>query len=176
MKRDFLAGAWRLVIIVLVSAALLGGAYALTQPRIEEARRTADRERMGHVLEAHSYQGVQPSGGFVHTEIQEAFDALDAQGERIGQVYIVATKGYGGQVAFVIGVVEGRVTGIAVGDNGETPGVGSRALADEYLALYIGADLLAMQNQPVDALTGATITSDAVWRAVQVVAEQLGVG
>ena len=62
---------------------------------------------------------------------------------------------------------EGKVTGLAVESMQETRGLGAEALSDEnFLAQFLltGGDAEVGSN--VDALTGATVSSKAVTKAV----------
>lgn len=79
----------------------------------------------------------------------------------------VVTQGYGGEVETHVTLdAEGRVTAISVRDAQETDGIGAVLTADgsEYIAALIaGQDDL----DAVDAVTGATVTSDALKQAVE---------
>ena len=79
----------------------------------------------------------------------------------------VVTQGYGGEVETHVTLdAEGRVTAISVRDAQETDGIGAVLTADgsEYIAALIaGQDDL----DAVDAVTDATVTSDALKQAVQ---------
>ena len=62
---------------------------------------------------------------------------------------------------------EGKVTGLAVENMQETRGLGANALSDEnFLAQFLltGGDAEVGSN--IDALTGATVSSKAVTKAV----------
>ena len=106
-----------------------------------------------------------------------------------GFVIETVTYGYAGDITMLIGVNnEGYVTGLVVRDMKETYGLGANALTDhEFLAQFLngtgefavathGADAFSGatgeaadssgEAAEVDALTGATVTSKAVVRAV----------
>ena len=62
---------------------------------------------------------------------------------------------------------EGTVTGLVVRDLSETYGLGANALTDtEFLSQYLETSGEAEVGNNVDAITGATVTSKAVTRAV----------
>lgn len=96
-----------------------------------------------------------------------------AAGSWVGTVVVALSRGYDAAgVALMIGVAaDGRVTGIHVGDNKETPGLGTKVLDPsgpylaQYRALPPGGPLAF--GPGLDAVTGATISSRAVLRAVQ---------
>ena len=108
------------------------------------------------------------------TEFTE--EAYDGEDEAILAVYkgttgfVVNTVAYGyaGNIEMLVGVSkEGTVTGLVVRDLSETYGLGANALTDTtYLAQYLETAGDAEIGTNVDAITGATVTSKAVTRAV----------
>lgn len=107
----------------------------------------------------------------------------------IGFVVETSTYGYAGKITMLIGVNNaGKVTGLVVREAYETLGLGGNALTDhEFLAQFLnktgsfevaaaGADAFSGataeaapaegEATPVDAITGATVTSKAVIRCV----------
>ena len=84
--------------------------------------------------------------------------------------FVIESKAYGynGDITVMVGVdQEGQVTGLVVKDMQETRGLGAEALTDvPFLAQYLltGGDAEIGNN--VDALTGATVSSKAVTKAV----------
>ena len=106
-----------------------------------------------------------------------------------GYVIETVTYGYAGEITMYIGVNnEGKVTGLVVRDLSETFGLGAEALTDlEFLKQFLNAsgsfevvtaapdsfsaatsDVTESDGDSigVDALTGATVTSKAVVRAI----------
>ena len=78
-------------------------------------------------------------------------------------------KGLFGDIELTIGVnAEGKVDEIVVGANKETPGLGGAVLSEDFYSKYIGAD----SADGVDAMTGATITSNALKLAVSTALKQ----
>ena len=107
----------------------------------------------------------------------------------IGFVVETSTYGYAGEITMLVGVNNaGRVTGVVVQKAQETPGLGGKALTDHvFLSQFLnktgsfevaaaGADAFSGataeaapaegEATPVDAITGATVTSKAVVRCV----------
>ena len=107
----------------------------------------------------------------------------------IGFVVETVTYGYAGEITMLIGVNNaGKVTGLVVEEAHETFGLGGNALTDHvFLAQFLnktgsfevethGADAFSGatgeaapaegEATPVDAITGATVTSKAVVRCV----------
>ena len=77
-------------------------------------------------------------------------------------VYIATGKGIGGDVPVEVTIKDGKISDVTVGDNSETQGIGSKAI--EQLPEAIVA---AGGTEGVDAVSGATITSKAIFSAVE---------
>ncbi len=84
-------------------------------------------------------------------------------------VVFTAREGYGGPFRLVVGVDSGlRITGVRVLEHVETPGIGSfiGKPADAWMRSLAGA---GPAEVPVDAVAGATVTSEALVSAVEAV-------
>ena len=83
----------------------------------------------------------------------------------VGYCVEVQSHGFGGLLTAVVGVdTNGEVTGVAITDHRETEGMGTEALTEEYLSQYVGKSGTIRDggSNSVDAVSGATATSDAV--------------
>ena len=89
------------------------------------------------------------------TASAEAAAAADGTYEGTG-------KGIGGNVPVTVTVEGGKITAVEVGDNSETQGIGSKAI--EQLPAKI---VEAGGVEGVDAISGATVTSKAIFTAVE---------
>ena len=76
--------------------------------------------------------------------------------------YTAEGKGIGGKVPVTVTVKDGKVSEVKVGDNSETQGIGSKAI--EQLPAAI---VEAGGTEGVDAVSGATVTSKAIFTAVE---------
>lgn len=104
------------------------------------------------------------------------WEAYDGEDEAIQAVYkgetgfVIQTVAYGyaGNITMLVGVSnEGTVTGLVVRDLSETYGLGANALTDtEFLSQFLGTSGDAEVGNNIDAITGATVSSKAVTRAV----------
>ena len=113
---------------------------------------------------------VLPGSTSFETEAYEGEDAaIQAvyKGEN-GFVIQTSAYGYAGDIVMLVGVSnEGTVTGLVVRDMSETYGLGANALTDtEFLSQYLGTSGDAEVGNNIDAITGATVSSKAVTRAV----------
>ena len=97
----------------------------------------------------------EPAADSASTEAA-ASDATYTDGE-----YTAAGKGIGGDVPVTVTVKDGKVAEVTVGENSETQGIGSNAI--EQLPEAIVA---ANGTAGVDAVSGATVTSKAIFSAV----------
>ena len=76
--------------------------------------------------------------------------------------YTAEGKGIGGKVPVTVTVKDGKVAKVEVGENSETAGIGSKAI--EQLP---DAIVKANGTEGVDAVSGATVTSKAIFSAVE---------
>ena len=84
-----------------------------------------------------------------------------ASDENTDGFYTAEGKGIGGKVPVTVAIENGRITAVEVGDNSETQGIGSNAI--EQLPAKI---VEANGTEGVDAVSGATVTSKAIFTAV----------
>ena len=87
----------------------------------------------------------------------------------LAQDYSATEKGFGGDVYVELGLdAEGKIAEITIGDDkfAETPGLGARAQEDEFKNQFIGKSGKLELGTDIDAIAGATITSQAVVDAV----------
>lgn len=113
--------------------------------------------------------------------------------EKGGTVYLAdALKGYGGKISFALGVDQyGATTGISITSQSETAGLGARCEEEEFQKGFVdiidideSSELYAKEEpeintttdpegrernlrSKVQAITGATVTSRAITRAVK---------
>jgi len=102
-------------------------------------------------------------------------EALDESGNVIGYTFSTKSKGYGGDVSIMTGVkADGTINAIEVLDvSNETPGLGSNAKKDSFKEQFTGmSGVIGVSTaskkaaNSIDALTGATYTSNGVTNAV----------
>lgn len=162
-----------LFLICLIVAGLLGGTNALTKDPIEEqSQLKAQQARQTVLPQAKSFKQVELSD----TDAQ-CYAALNEDEQILGYTITTAAKGYGGDVQVMTGIdaAEGKITGVSILSQSETPGLGANAVKPEFTGQYKQAlpesGFNVIKNaQPkdgeIEAMTGATITSKAVTDAV----------
>ena len=176
--KSLLMPALIITIICLVSATILVGTYEITKPIIEannEKRADAARSQV------FSLAGSQGFSEISNEELIKDFEGRLPDGlikvyvanNNKGMVLTTEDKGFGGSILVITGIDnKGKITGIAITDHKETPGLGTKAMTVEFLDQYMGKIKIdsskdAKQDVAIDAVTGATVSSDAVYRAVE---------
>ena len=185
-KNDsYLKDAFILCAITLVLALILGGVYMMTKDPIDEAAEKGKQVAYQNVFPdnapieiaaddplTQAVLGFEPEDE--KTKITEAVKVTDGTGNEIGKAYIVSTKGYGGTITVSVGVNnEGTVTGIDIVSMNETAGLGANCTKDEFKSQFAGktGEITVTKSETaadneISAISGATITSDAVTKAV----------
>lgn len=173
-----------LLLIASIAAIVLGLSNGVTSPVIEDVEKEKSEEAREEVLpEAEEFQIVEledaPEG------ITEVYKGLIGD-EVIGFAIKTATVGYGGNVEVITGISsEGKITGMKVVGHEETPGLGANATNAEFQEQYEGKntnnEIVVVKTKPsneneVQAITGATITSDAVTKGVNFAIELFNIG
>ena len=109
------------------------------------------------------------STSFEWEEYEGEDEAIQAvyKGEN-GFVIQTSAYGYAGNIVMLVGVsYEGTVPGLVVRDLSETYGLGANALTyTKFLSQYLGTSGDAEVGNNIDAITGATVSSKSVTRAV----------
>lgn len=177
-----------LTAITVVSGLLLGLVYGITKEPIAKQQEKTQMEAYQEVFpDAESFEDYIDAGdetmrsvldenGFEAQEIDKMVKAIGADGSQLGFVVTVTTsEGYGGDIQFTMGVSEdGTLNGISILSIGETPGLGMKADTEEFKSQFVGknAEVLrytktgAAADDEIDALSGATITTNAMTNGV----------
>ena len=156
-----------LLLITAVVAGLLAFVNELTAGRIDELTRQKAEQAMREVLPAQDYT---PLDAALPQGVTEAYRAGDD-----GYVVRVAPNGFGGAIDMMVGVDPNRtVTGVSIISQSETASLGANCTREDFRAQFVGlAGGLAVTKDggPIDALTGATVTSRAVTKGVNLALE-----
>ena len=169
-----------LLAITVIAGLLLGVVYQVTKEPIAEQEAKAKQEACQEVFaDAASFGmiGVETMAveGYEQESIDEVMEAKDASGELLGYVITVTTKeGYGGDIQFSVGVrMDGTVNGISILAISETAGLGMRAdevlkpqFAGKQVEKFAYTKSGATADDQIDAISGATITTNAVTNGV----------
>lgn len=165
-----------LFVICAVSTVLLAVTNEITAPMIADlAAQTAAQTRQLVLEGAQSFseEKTVSLGNADYTY----YEGLSG-GSVVGYVFTTTSKGYGGDVEIMTGVSRGgEVTGVQTLTLNETAGLGMNAQKDSFRDQFKGksGQISVAKNNPgenkIQALTGATITSQAVTDAVNTALE-----
>ena len=102
----------------------------------------------------------------------EAAAAKQVLGDQEGVALKTQIKSYGGKLELMVGIAEdGRILGVTILSHSDTPGLGTQPMQPDYLAQYQGLTELTgshiNEDNQVDAVTGATISSNAIYLGIK---------
>ena len=181
----------KLVTITVIAGAALGAVYCITKAPIAAQKEKAQMEAYAAVfpeaadfteVEGFSQEaaaevlasGENPIAGHDDDEITSVVEAVDASGESLGYIFNVTTaEGYGGDISLTVGIqADGTVNGYSILSIKETAGLGMNAQNEEWASQFADKNVDAFtvvkdgsganDDAKIDAISGATITSEAV--------------
>ena len=178
-----------LLVITLFSGLILGVVYQITKEPIARAEEEAARAAYNEVFPAASEFEIVEEGkteelqnesqwveaGFEGVSVENVLSALDKDGTKLGYVLTVTShEGYGGDITFTMGIGnDGTLNGISILDISETAGLGMRAeevlkpqFSGKNVSAFAYTKTGAASDNQIDAISGATITTNAVTTAV----------
>lgn len=170
--KDYLLPALSLFSICLVCSVLLAFTNGATKEKIAERQKEAENKSIASaVRDAAAFSDALTISvddkDYIYYKAFKSDDSLAAY------VFITISKGYGGEVKVVTGIdSNGLCTGVVPIILNETPGLGMKAGGEGFLNQYIGKreKIGVKKNNPsendIEAISGATITSNAVTDAV----------
>lgn len=185
--KELLKNTLILLIITVAAGGILGFVYDNTKDII--AQREADAKKAAYrdvfdsaddfeIIELIVDENVREAmneAGFEKEEITELIEAVDASGNSLGYVFtIVSHEGYGGDITFTLGVSnDGTVNGISILSISETAGLGMEAekvlkpqFDNKQVTGFVYTKTGAVNDNEIDAISGATITTNAVTNGV----------
>lgn len=184
--KNMLKDAAILFAITIIAGAMLGFVYDVTKAPIAEQEIKAKNEACQEVFaDAVEFETTESSedemtaviaqGGFAKASVNEVLKAKDATGNVLGYVITVTShEGYGGDIQFSMGLRnDGTLNGISILSISETAGLGMRAdevlkpqFIDKKVAAFTITKTGAVADEQIDAISSATITTNAVTNAV----------
>jgi electron transport complex protein RnfG len=157
-----------LMVICFCASLLLAFIYQLTQPVIESQRSQEELALLKEVLpSASKFKGVMR-----HDEVY--FEGTD-KGKIIGFVIRAASKGYAGDIKMLVGIdTDGKMKGVRILEHAETPGLGARITEIKsgekhpwFLEQFKDKRIQDLGFGNIDTITGATISSRAVFDGIK---------
>jgi len=176
-----------LALITLVAGFLLGTIYEITKEPIKKQQELAKQESYKAVFkDASDFESseadlteaaaILEENGYGKEAIEEVMEAVDENGETLGYVMSVITnEGYAGEIKIAMGIQnDGTVNGVDILKITETAGLGMKAAESEFKDQYSNKNVEkfvytksgAASDEEIDAISGATITTNAVTNAV----------
>lgn len=190
MKNKIIKDALALTLITLVAGVALGGVYEITKDPIAKQEAQAKAEAYEQVFtDAAAFEAVEMDDtltktirdqldqeGYKAQSIEEVMRAEDQSGETLGYAFTVVTsEGYGGDIQFSMGVQnDGTLNGITILSIGETAGLGMNADTPAFKDQFVGKQVEklqytkngATQDDEINAISGATVTTNAMTNGV----------
>lgn len=186
--KQMMKDAMILFLITLISGAALGLVYEVTKEPIAQQEQKAKNEAYQNVFEAaedfteltekayspDALTAFVKENGF-DASIDGVAQALSGDGSVLGYVITVTDhEGYGGDIQFTMGVADdGTLNGISLLSISETAGLGMRAgevlvpqFAGKQVEKFSYTKTGAASDDQIDAISGATITTNAVVNGV----------
>lgn len=152
-----------LLLITALAAASLGAVNAITKDLIAANKLLKTQQALEEVLPGAEGMTLIDQGNGIVQGVYAPSEASAVQGHAVQ----VAPNGFGGEIVMIVGIdAEGKVCGISVVSHAETPGLGAVAAAatpagEGFRGSFFGkGGTLTIDD--VDAMSGATITSQAV--------------
>lgn len=176
-----------LFVVCLVISGSLAYVNGITEEKIRMNTLAEQEEFRRQVLqEAEKFDEVKFEG--VSETVKSVYAGF-AGSNPVGFVVEVSPKGYGGAISMTVGInMEGDKIRVLVGNNNETPGLGSKATGGDFIAQFssitmeelAGNALVVVKQQPkasneVQAVSGATISSRAITAGVQAAVDAVGI-
>lgn len=176
-----------LTAITVVSGLLLGVVYNVTKEPIAQAQENTKQEAYRAVLadassfetldfDAESTLSLLTENGYTSDTITEVAEGKDNSGETIGYVISVqSSEAYDGTLDLSVGIAtDGTVKGVEMLSISETAGLGMKADEAEFKDQYKDKNVENFTvtktgedgDNMINAISGATITSNAVTNAV----------
>lgn len=186
--KQMMKDAMILFLITLISGAALGLVYEVTKEPIAQQEQKAKNEAYQNVFEAaedftelteeayssDALTAFVKENGF-DASIDGVAQALSGDGSVLGYIITVTDhEGYGGDIQFTMGVADdGTLNGISLLSISETAGLGMRAgevlvpqFAGKQVEKFSYTKTGAASDDQIDAISGATITTNAVVNGV----------
>lgn len=162
-----------LAIICVVVTLALSSTNLLTSGRIKALTIENQNKAMAKLIEADEYHELPAATSFGDI----TYNAAIKDGDTVGCIFVTEANGYGGTVSVMTAVdMEGKIIAIEIlAAADETPGLGQNVTKPDWYAQFAGLkdDITVIkggsahkENNEINAVTGATISSKAVTSAV----------
>jgi len=172
-----------LTVIGAVSGGILAGVFHVADPLIQANREKELKEAIFVVLpEAKDYKILEK--GIDKAKVI-VYQGLDADGRSVGLAFIADGGGFQGNIRIMVGLSVDylKLKGIKVLEQNETPGLGNRIKEPAFEGQFKGLEIKPKveyikyrkpeKPNQIQAITGATISSDAVVKNINNAVEKV---
>ena len=172
-----------LTVIGAVSGGILAGVFHVADPLIQANREKELKEAIFVVLpEAKDYKILEK--GIDKAKVI-VYQGLDADGRSVGLAFIADGGGFQGNIRIMVGLSVDylKLKGIKVIEQNETPGLGNRIKEPAFEGQFKGLEIKPKveyikyrkpeKPNQIQAITGATISSDAVVKNINNAVEEV---
>ena len=145
-----------ITLVVFVSVALVSGTDSITKDKIIYQ---IEQKIQGMLVETFPDMNEYTFTDDIYT--------IYSDNTLVGYAFLATGKGYGGDIDILVGLEdEQTLKGITIVTQSETPGLGSRIIESSFVSKFVGANIddifLKKDGGQIDAITGASISSEAV--------------
>ncbi len=185
-KKGMIKDASILLLITVVAGLILGFVYQITKEPIAAAEEKAAKAAYQEVFPdaagfSDKLELAVPEGestweqNYAGVDLDNVLMATDAEGVCLGYVLTMTShEGYGGDITFTMGIQnDGTLNGISLLSISETAGLGMKAgtvlvpqFAGKQVSQFTYTKTGSTMDSQIDAISGATITTNAVTTAV----------
>lgn len=151
-----------LTIICASVALVLSAVNLLTFNKINE---NIENEKMEAIISLYGSEDISTRAVDFQTGVDGVhglFEVSDGD-ELLGYCVNIASPGFGGDVEMMVAVdMSTRIAGIKIVTMSETPGLGTRISESSFISQFIGSGSAIIWGDGIDAISGSTISSEAV--------------
>ena len=185
MKSKFLKNCMALLAVTFVAGLALSFVNEITKEPIAAAEEKARQQAYETVFKGAQFKSLDNMDELlaqyavtdaVYT-IDDVLAATDENGNIIGYVMSATSlSGYGGDIKTAVGISteSETITGFSGLSNSETAGLGAKCTEDSFTSQFAGKTAAgitytksgAASDSEIDAISGATVTTNAVTEAV----------
>ncbi|MFW6449760.1 MAG: FMN-binding protein [Nanoarchaeota archaeon] len=149
--------------IVVISTFLLTITHTYTKPVIEENEQKEFNKKLKKLF---------PETNHTKELSGKCYEVYDKNQNRLGHAVITESYGYQSEIRLLVGYKDNQtISSVVILNQEETPGVGSKVEEQSFLSQFKGVSKDEFNN--IDAISGATISSEAVVEAAKDSFEEL---
>ncbi|MCD6358419.1 MAG: RnfABCDGE type electron transport complex subunit G [Dehalococcoidia bacterium] len=150
-----------LTVVVLIAVSVLSFTHDITKAAIAEQKDNKVKNMLKEMF---------PS--IENYKYEDNLYTISSQDDIIGYAFLASGQGYGGEIEILVGLEdENTVKSIIIISQTETPGIGARITEKSFTSQFVNLPIddiaLSRDGGKIDALTGATISSNATVNAVR---------